>query len=274
MKYGELKRTDIEKMDKTDKVVLVPLGSLEQHGQHLPLLTDSLLGGEVAARVEAALPETVLLLPMLWLGSSHHHVKFPGTISLPSDLYINVVVEICESLLRSGFRRIFLQISHGGNEVPCQEVIYRMMLANREREDFWIASAGYWAITGEAIRIPEMETERITHACEYETSMVLALRADLVDVQQAVGKTIWLESNYYHPDLTTRRTNKVNVSLPFEQMTSTGAIGRPERGTAEKGEKLFGVISDRVIDFVREFSGWPWRPRMETSRAGGSNDPS
>src|SRR5205085_678098 len=74
MKYGELKRPDIEKLDKTDKVVVVPLASLEQHGEHLPLLTDSLLGGEVAARVEAALPQTVLLLPTQWLGSSHHHM--------------------------------------------------------------------------------------------------------------------------------------------------------------------------------------------------------
>lgn len=262
MKYGELKRPDIEKMDKTNKVVLVPLGSLEQHGPHLPMLTDSMLGGEVAARVEAALPETVLLLPMQWLGSSHHHMKFPGTISIPSDLYIDMVCHICDSILAAGFRRIFLQISHGGNEVPCQEVIYRMMLKHRERNDFWLASAGYWSIADEAMRIPEMSTERITHACEYETSMVLALRADLVDMKQAVARTLWLESKYYFPDFTTRRANKVNISLPFEQMTSTGAIGRPELGTAAKGKKLFEVISERVVDFVREFSQWP-RPHME-----------
>src|SRR5262249_6387105 len=153
MKYGELKRTDIEKMDKTHTVVLVPLGSLEQHGPHLPLLTDSLLGGEVAARVEAALPETVLLLPMQWLGSSHHHLKFAGTISVPSDLYIEMVYHICESSLAAGFRRILLQISHGGNEVPCQEVLYRLMLKHRERDDFWIAGAGYRSITDDTLRI-------------------------------------------------------------------------------------------------------------------------
>lgn len=266
MKYGELKRPDIEKMDKTDKVVVVPLASLEQHGEHLPLLTDSLLGGEVAARVEAALPETVLLLPTQWLGSSHHHMTFPGTISLPSDLYIDMVCHMCECILSAGFRRIFLQISHGGNDVPCQEVIYRMMLKHREREDFWIASAGYWALADDAIRIPEMTTERITHACEYETSMVLALRADLVDMKQARGHTIWMDSKYYFPDLTMRRGSKVNISLPFEQMTRNGAIGRPELGAAAKGAKLFDAISAKVIDFVREFSRWPWRPRMEASK--------
>jgi creatinine amidohydrolase len=263
MKYGELKWTDIERMDKTNKVVLVPLGSLEQHGRHLPMLTDSMLGGEIAARVEAALPDTVLLLPMQWLGSSHHHLRFPGTISVPSDLYIDMVCAICECILSAGFRRIFLQISHGGNEVPCQEVTYRLMLRHRARNDFWVASAGYWAITDADIQIPDMATPRITHACEYETSMVLALRAELVDMNQARGQHIWLDSKYYYPDLTTRRASQVNVSLPFEQMTHTGAIGRPDLGTAEKGEKLFELISAKVTDFVREFANWPDRPRME-----------
>lgn len=262
MKYGELKYPDIQKMDKTNKVVVVPLGSLEQHGRHCPFLTDSLLGGEVAARVEAALPDTVLLLPMQWLGSSDHHLKFPGTISVPSHLYIDMVCHMCECILAAGFKRIFLQISHGGNEVPCQEVIYRLGMKHRDKSDFWIASAGYWSVADDAIRLPEMQTERLTHACEYETSMVLALRAELVDLSQAKGNHIWMESRYYFPDLTTTRRNKVNVSLPFEQMTALGAIGKPELATAEKGKRLFEAISGRVIDFVREFSQWP-RPRME-----------
>ncbi|MFN4258689.1 MAG: creatininase family protein [Gemmataceae bacterium] len=262
MKYGELKHTDIEKMDKTNKVVLLPLASLEQHGLHCPLLTDSMLGGEVAARVEAALPDTVLLLPVQWLGSSDHHLKFPGSISVPSSLYIDMVCHICECILNAGFRRIFLQISHGGNEIPCQEVIYRLGMKHRDRDDFWIASAGYWSIADDVLRIPEMTTERITHACEYETSMVLALKAELVDMSQAKGEHIWMESRYYFPDLTTTRRSKVNVSLPFERMTRTGAIGKPELATAEKGHKLFEVISAKVADFVREFAHWP-RPRMK-----------
>lgn len=268
MQYGELKRPDIEKMDKTNKVVVLPLASLEQHGEHLPLLTDTLLGGAVAARVEAALPDTVLLLPTQWLGSSHHHMKFPGTISLPADLYIDMVCHMCDGILSAGFRRIFLLISHGGNDVPCQEVIYRMMVKHRERADFWIASAGYWAVADEVIRIPEMTTERPTHACEYETSMVLAIRADLVDMKQASGHTIWMDSKYYFPDLTARRGSKVNISLPFEQMTRNGALGRPDLADAAKGAKLFDVISTKVTDFVREFSQWPWRPRMEASAKG------
>jgi creatinine amidohydrolase len=262
MKYGELKWTEIERMDKEHKVVLLPLGSLEQHGRHCPLLTDSMIGDEIARRVEAALPETVLLLPMQWLGSSDHHLRFPGTLSVPSALYIDVVRHLCEGILAAGFKRIFLQLSHGGNDVPCQEVINRLGLAQRERRDFWIASAGWWALADDVLRLPEMATERSTHACEYETSMILALRPELIDLSQAQGQQPWLESKFYAPDLTTLRRSKVNVMLPMEQMTRTGAMGRPDLATPDKGRRLFDVIAARVVDFVREFANWP-RPRIE-----------
>ena len=81
-------------------------------------------------------------------------------------------------------------------------------------------------------------------------------------MKQAKGQHIWLDSKYYHPDLTTRRGSKVNISLPFEQMTGTGAIGRPDLATVEKGQRLFEVITGRIIEFVREFATWP-RPRLE-----------
>ena len=97
---------------------------------------------------------------MQWLGSSDHHLKFPGTVSVPSDLYIELVCHICECILAAGFRRIFLLLSHGGNDVPCMEVIYRLAMKHRERNDFWIASAGWWSLADDALKLPEMETPR------------------------------------------------------------------------------------------------------------------
>ncbi|MCC7418938.1 MAG: creatininase family protein [Planctomycetaceae bacterium] len=266
MKYGELKWTEVQRMDKSRRVVVLPLASLEQHGHHLPLLTDTLIGAEIARRVEEALPETVLLTPTQWLGASHHHMTFPGTLSLPTDMYIDVVCTLCECILKAGFPRIFLLLSHGGNDVPCQEVLHRMAIRHRDRDDFWIAAAGYWAVADDALQIPEMTTARPTHACEYETSMILSIREDLVDLPAARGETMRLESKFYFPDMTTRRGNKVHFALPFEQMTGTGAIGRPDLGTAEKGEKLYAAAAARVVEFLREFADWP-RPRRESSHA-------
>jgi creatinine amidohydrolase len=260
MKYAELKYTDIERMDRTNKVVIVPLGSLEQHGPHLPLMVDSLLGGEITSRVEAALPDTVLLTPVQWLGSSDHHLKFPGTISVPSALYIDMIYHVCDCILTAGFRRIFLHLSHGGNDVPCNEVIYRLGMNYRDRYDFWIASAGWWALADDVYRLPEMETARPSHACEYETSMVLALRGELVDLAQARAGGVQVQSRFFATDWTSGRRSKVNVSMPFEHMTETGALGRPDLATSEKGRRLLDVISARVIEFVREFSQWEFPP--------------
>jgi creatinine amidohydrolase len=255
MKLTELKRPDVERMDKANKVALVPLGSLEQHGEHLPLCTDSLLGEEIARRVEAALPETVVLLPMQWLGSSHHHMKFPGTVSVPSNVYIEMVVHLCECLLAAGFRRIYLLLSHGGNDVPCREALNRLSLTHRDQADtIFIASGGYWAVADQAMRLPEMETPRATHACEYETSMVLAVRPDLVDARAAHGDCVRVESRYYQPD--GAGTNKVHVATPFEHLTRTGALGRPELGSVEKGERLLAAIVNELVAFVREFANW------------------
>src|SRR5688572_5522517 len=107
----------IQQMNKQLPVV-VPLGSLEQHGHHLPLFVDSIQVTEIAQRVERALTKGVLLLPTQWLGSSHHHMDFPGTVSVLPGLYAQVIKSIAKSILNAGFRRIFFLNGHGGNEVP------------------------------------------------------------------------------------------------------------------------------------------------------------
>ena len=117
MLYGEQTWPQLREWAAQDKVVVMPIASLEQHGHHLPVLTDSMIGGEISRRAEAELGETALFLPMLWLGSSHHHLPF-ATVSLPATLYVEVLKEMIECVMRAGFRRIFVLNAHGGNEVP------------------------------------------------------------------------------------------------------------------------------------------------------------
>ncbi len=254
MKLAELRRPEVEALDKAHQVAVIPLGSLEQHGLHLPLFTDSMIGENLAERVEAALPETVVLLPTLWLGSSHHHLRFPGTMSVPSDLYIEMVYQLCQCVLQAGFTRIFLLLSHGGNDVPCREALQRLCHEHRDRQDLWLTSGGWWAVAGDVLKLPEMETPGPTHACEYETSMILSLRPDLVDMPQAEGHLIEVGAKCYRPG--GAGGHDVFVGLPFEQLTRTGALGKPELGTAQKGEQLMDVIANRIIQYVREFAQW------------------
>src|SRR5690606_28155402 len=116
MKLGEQNWKDASEM--TDKVVIVPTGAHEQHGHHLPLLTDAMIGEEIIKRAEPKLADSALILPMLWLGHSPHHLQFPGSVSVSADTYIRVIQDITESLIQGGFRRILFFNSHAGNMAP------------------------------------------------------------------------------------------------------------------------------------------------------------
>src|SRR4051812_33746111 len=114
--------------NNTDKVIVAPLGSLEQHGHHLPMLTDTMIVSEVARRAEAVLGEEALFLPTLWIGASDHHRAMPGTVSIGNNHYVSVLEDMLESLIGGGFRRIFLLNGHGGNITPGRQALYNVQL--------------------------------------------------------------------------------------------------------------------------------------------------
>jgi creatinine amidohydrolase len=254
MQYGERIWTDVKGL--TERVVVLPLGALEQHGHHLPMLTDSLIGSELARRAEQELGDAALFLPVLWIGASDHHRAFAGTLSLSNELYVRVINEILESLIAAGFRRIFLLTAHGGNVLPGSLAIYDTQLRHRDKPDLWLALSSWWQIAEEQIRMLDGGGElAVTHACEPETSMILRLRPELVKPELARGATIPFESAFYVPDWS--GPSRVHVARSFEQISVTGSIGHPERATAEQGEALFATAVGEIVRFVREFATWP-----------------
>lgn len=254
MQYGEQPWNELQA--HRHKVVVVPLGSLEQHGHHLPLLTDTLIGGEIARRAEAELGDAALFLPPLWLGASDHHRGYPGTVSLSGEVYVDVLRHLLECLISAGFRRILLLNAHGGNVVPGSMAIYDLQLRyHRHLPELWLAFASWMDLAGEQIAaIDALEQKHVTHACELETSMILRLEPQLVCLEAARGANIAFESAFYTPDFS--RGSRVDVPRAFEQLSTTGAFGHPETATAEKGETLFEVATREVVAFVREFGAW------------------
>jgi creatinine amidohydrolase len=251
--YGERIWTQTE--GQTERVVVVPLGSLEQHGHHLPMLTDSMIGAEIVRRAETELGEAALFTPMLWIGASDHHLGFEGTLSLNNDLYVAVLVDILESLIGAGYRRILLLNAHGGNIMPGRMAMYDVQLRHLDKPDLWISLATWFTIAAEQIAaIEELDQKAVTHACELETSMILRLRPELVDLNAARGTTIPFESAFYVPDF--GAPSRVDVARSFNQLSVTGAFGHPEKATAAKGELLFTTAVREVVAFVREFAAW------------------
>lgn len=253
MQYGELKWTDMP--GKADLVVVLPLGALEQHGHHLPLLTDTLNMDEITRRAEAELGEPALFLPTLWAGASDHHLAFPGTVSMGNDTYARVVADMLESLIGSGFRRILLLNGHGGNRVPAHAAMYEVQMRHRERRDLWLAMTAWFDLVREQIAaLPELEQGRVRHACEVETSMVLHVRPELVCMELARAGEVFFDSAFYIPS--GEQPGRVSVLRPIDHLSQTGAFGRPELATAEKGARLFDLIVEQVEACVRDMAGW------------------
>jgi creatinine amidohydrolase len=256
---GERSWTEIKTL--TERVVVLPLGSLEQHGHHLPLLTDTLIGTEIARRAAAELGDEALFLPTLWAGASDHHRAMPGTVSISNAVYVDVLVDMLESLIGGGFRRIFLLNAHGGNITPGRMALYDVQLRHRDRPELWLAFSSWWTIAAEQVAaLTNVAQEMVTHACEQETSMILRLRPELVKMEAAQGANIPFESAFYCPDF--HRPSRVDVPRAFDQLSRTGAFGHPEIATPEKGEALYAAAAAEVVAFVREFARWqPFDPR-------------
>jgi creatinine amidohydrolase len=264
MKYAHLTSPELGQLAPSLMAVL-PLGALEQHGPHLPVITDAAIAEELARRVDEVMPADVAVLPTIWCGSSHHHLGFPGTVSVRSSVLVDTLTDIIVCLKHTGFRRIFLLNGHGGNQTPFAEALYRVNLAYRGPDEPWVAAASYWNLAArELAEQTFMETPRLSHACEYETSLMLALRSDWVREPRA-GAVVDFGSRFYDPS--GMSLSSVFVCQSFDQMTPNGALGAPEKASVEKGRELFALLTEALVRFLREFAQWKRAPFGQNGRS-------
>jgi creatinine amidohydrolase len=250
----------MQRMNKQTPVV-VPLGSCEQHGHHLPLFVDSIQVTAIAERVEQRLKSEILLLPTLWLGSSHHHMDFPGTVSVLPSLYTQMIKSVARSILHAGFRRIFFLNGHGGNQVPGAQALTELTCEDDEANGAYLTFSSWWTIGGEAIAPDKhgLTTPCVSHACEYETSMLLFLRPDLVKLDAAREQAPAVDNRWFN---TERLGNRVGVYHRYNRITAAGNLGKPSQGTAAKGEAMTAAVVDDIVAFLREFATWPELPAI------------
>ncbi|MFI5128438.1 MAG: creatininase family protein [Chitinophagales bacterium] len=252
--------------DAVNKVVLFPLGAIEQHGPHLAVSTDTELVSQVAMAAEKRLENDVLLCPTLPFGSSHHHLAFGGTISVSAITYTRVIIEMVESLLQCGFRRIVLLNGHGGNITPVRESL--VMLSNKHDSTLNpnIVLATYWELAGKSFAgLPPMESPALSHACEYETSLLLHLAPEKVfpaEIQRAKrpasnGFIAWEDDEPYRG---------VTIAKQTQFISSNGSSGEPGLGTAEKGKHLFEHAVNALVHFLEEFKTWPFLENLSKQR--------
>jgi creatinine amidohydrolase len=229
--------------------VVVPIAAVEQHGEHLPVFTDSLLLGEVVARAASRLGDQVVWTPLLWLGNSHHHLDFVGTLSAAPRTYLDLLGGLIDNLVAHGFSRIVLLNGHGGNIVPASQVVFEARQRYRERDDLLLLSATYWLLGSRPRQADAgFVQDRMGHACEWETSMILKLSPHLVGEIGAIKPVPF--GNPFEPG---------SRGWITRDRSKPGHIGDPSQATAEKGEILFRLFAGDVAAYLERVVAWDGR---------------
>lgn len=219
--WEQFRRTEFEAAVKADAVVLIPVASIEQHTNHLPVNTDTNICFTLAKRAAEAVAEfPVLVLPPVWTGYSPHHMAYPGSITLTFHTFMEVLTEVAKCVHAHGFTKILFLNGHGGNSPVIAGL--RTKLGNEDGVP--VVAYTYWDLPGVAARMKALaETDKgsIGHAGEMETSLQLYLQPELVDTDAAQ----W----------------------------APGGMGDPSAGTREKGERFFDAVVNALVATVRSF---------------------
>src|SRR5581483_860095 len=249
-------------------IFVVPLGSLEQHGPHLPLGTDSLIICDIAERVEQLRSGEIVLLPVQWLGHSPHHRRF-GCVSLDFRPYVEMVRGICRSLVNIGARKILLLNGHGGNDIPCKAAQRELKTEFESIYNLYIVYATYWNLAADQFaRIRSSPAGGMGHACEMETSILLATNPELIDMTKAQRGGPTSEFGYRTLDM----LNPLPFSLinEFDEISNNGVLGMPELATAEKGTLFLEAATNAGVALVDEMDGWHFQSQRRPFASGGS----
>jgi creatinine amidohydrolase len=221
------------------RLVLLPAGSTEQHGPHLPVGTDAMIATALGEAVST--DRQVLLLPTLWLGYSPHHMSFAGTITLSLSTYVRVLDELVDSLGPN--RPMLILNGHGGNIGPLTSFVSESQRVRGHSPRVLT----YWDVIAKDIG-DFFDAEDCGHACALETSLALHLfpqhvRTDLIPpgIRGQAGPHMFAPRSIVRGD-------------DFRRYDETGVIGTPSKAGPEVGAKLFSLLVKRLKDAVRELT--------------------
>ena len=247
VEWAELKAAELQALAAQSAIVVVPVAAIEQHGPHLPVMTDSLLCSTVARRgaeqAVAAGGRPVVVTPAVWSGLSEHHMPFGGTLSLDFASFGALLGGVCRSLQRHRFGRVLLLNGHGGNEAALRVIVEQQS----PTFEGVLACVNYWHLAAAAFAEILERQAGVQHACEAETSMVLALRPDLVDPGR------FAEARFEEG----RRPGGGAYRWDsFAARTASGVIGDPTAASADKGERLLAAAAAALADLLQNQAFW------------------
>ncbi|MBA3709196.1 MAG: creatininase family protein [Planctomycetes bacterium] len=250
MRWDHLSSPELGTLSKQTPVVL-PIAAVEQHGPHLPVGTDTMIADELVAAADRMCGGRLLVLPTVAIGCSEHHKGFPGTLSLSHTTFAEVVLDLLGSVIGSGFKRIVVLNTHGGNQAVGGTIAER---AAQRWPDAEVVFTSWWRIANERLRpLVEGAFPSIGHACEFETSILLATRPELVAMALARDDGRLPTAPQLRGDLLDG--SAATLATPFHRMTTCGVYGKPTLATAAKGQAIITAVAESLNALVT--SCWP-----------------
>jgi len=254
-RYNRLTWPEMNEAIAAQKLVILPTGSTEQHGRHLPLDVDVFLCESVCLEVGRRAAGQVLVLPPISYGLNLHHIDFPGTIHIEPETFIAFCLNITKSVAYHGFEKILLVNGHGSNGPLVDLVARKTVLATRSL----CFATSYFAFLREAFA-PLRESPVVAHADEAETSLYLHLAPERVRMELAVadndrmGQFVSSDSTGNYP---------VRFSDYWGRWTQTGVHGDATKASAAKGRILFEAAVEGLVELVDELRAWPIEKRQD-----------
>jgi creatinine amidohydrolase len=245
VRWVNLKAHELRDLAAQGAIVVVPVAAMEQHGPHLPVMVDSLLCGAVAERGAERVADRrpVVVAPTVWSGLSEHHMPFGGTITLDLATFMALLRCVCVSLQRHGFERVLLLNGHGGNEAALRVAVEQLT----PDLGMTLVTATYWHLAAERFKAILERQSGLRHACEAETSMVLALCPELVDPSR------------FEEAKTGEDEGGVEGAYRWRSFTArsaSGTLGDPTAASAEKGERLLDAAAAALAELLLEDQLW------------------
>lgn len=245
--------------DKENTVIILPTGATEQHGPHLPCAVDSIITTAVVGQALAALSDDIpaYALPTINYGKSNEHIHFPGTFSIDYQTLYNTLLEIGESVYRSGFRKLVMINAHGGQPQILQMVARELRIRHG---DFIVIFYGVWDVPWDKSAIDAKELHCSMHAGHDETALMLAIAPELVHMHLAENH---LPQPFPCPTLSKGKPVLGWCSLDFD---ASGVIGDPTQATPEHGVKILQDLTQSWVQAIDEIYQMQWPARQELSK--------
>jgi creatinine amidohydrolase len=244
--WKELTAADLRAAAQADAIVILPVASMEQHGPHLPVGVDTILCEGVcraAAEALAGQPPAVVA-PTLWCGMAEHHMAYGGTFTFDIPTYRSVLHCLLKSIERHGFARVMIVNGHGGNISALAA-----FLPDIAREiGLKVRATTYFELAQPAMPAILEDQDRVRHACEGETSMMMAV------APQTVRRDKLPEA--HGPAHSTPKPAGVGRYISFRDFSVSGVVGDARRASREKGEKLVAACRDALVAALRDAQTW------------------